>query len=367
MLECLSFNSLTPSAPNLSPLPPPSHSQGNSTEEETSATSPNVSREYDIAVQAPSYNEIRSMIQAPPEVHHLEDENDEDSHHRYVLDQVLQPDPNSIREVLANAKPSSTLTRLVSSYFDHSETTSHLCLLLCRSVHRARHIYTPLSELISVLPADSSFLSQPQCDHAYDLFLQFDQHENPFIFPHFHTLRHSFSDLRRNIQHDRRKCRSRIRLLRHSTAGCAVCLIATTTAAVVSAAIIAAHAAVGFAAIAAAPFCIPKKSERKERARLKQLDAAENGTFVVNDIETIDSLLDRLQTAVEGDKAHVRFALERGRDRHPIQEVLKQLRKTQPIFDQLLKDLEQHIFLCFYTVNKARNALLREISLHQTL
>lgn len=87
----------------------------------------------------------------------------------------------------------------------------------------------------------------------------------------------------------------------------------------------------------------------------------------MNDINTIDSLVDRLQTAVEGDKVYVKFALERGRERHPIQEVLIRLRKNQPVLEQLLGDLEQHIYFCFYSVNKARNALLKEICHHQTL
>ncbi|KAK7336179.1 hypothetical protein VNO77_16712 [Canavalia gladiata] len=367
MPECVSVESLTPSPTH---LPSPFHSKGNSTTEDTPTTSPNVSREFDRAVQAHSYNEIRSMVQAPPQVHHLEDEvefeDDEDSHHRHVLSQVLQPDSSSVREALAKATPNSTLTRLVSTYFDHSESASDFCLRLSRSIHRARHIYGPLSTFLAVLPAaDSLSLSQPQCHHAYDLFLQFDHEENPFTLYRFHQLRNSFSDLKRDIQRDLRKCHSRIRLLRHSTAGCALCLIAATAAAVVSAAIIAVHAAVGFSAIAAVPFCnagVP----RKERVRLKQLEAAENGTLVMNDINTIDSLVDRLQTAVEGDKAYVRFALERGRERHPIQEVLKQLRKNQPVLEQLLRDLEQHIYFCFYTVNKARYALLKEICLHQT-
>ncbi|KAI5427965.1 UPF0496 protein At3g19330 isoform X3 [Lathyrus oleraceus] len=381
MLQCLSFNSLTPSPRNLPPPPLSPYSQANSTQEQqtpSSSSSPNVSREFDRAIQGPSYNEIRTMIQTPLQPHHIEiqqqnednneeEEEDEESHHRDILTQVLQPDPNSVRETLANAKPESALTNLVSSYFDHSETTSHLCLTLVRTIHRAREMYNPLSDLLSVLPSDSSSLSQPQCDTAYDLFIQFNLHENPFVFPHFNTLRDSFSDLKHQIQLDRRKCRHRIRLFRNATVGCAVCGVATVSIAIVTAVIVATHASIGFAAMA--PFCIPfqKRRKRKAKARLKQLDAAESGTFVVNHVNTIDSLVDRLQTAVEGDKAYVRFALERGRDRHPIQEVIKQLRKTQPIFEQLLKDLEQHIYLCFYTVNKARYALLKEISLHQTV
>ncbi|WJX83274.1 hypothetical protein P8452_65946 [Trifolium repens] len=322
MLQCLSFNSSTPSPRNLPP-PLPTHSQDNSTTEEeptpSSTTSPNVSREYDLAVQAPSYNEIRTMIQTPHQPNHfqiqqqneqdnIEQEDEEDSRHRNILTQVLQPDPNSVRETLANAKPESTLTRLVSSYFDHSENTSHLCLILFRTVNRAREMYNPIFDLISVLPTDCSSLSQPQCDTAYDLFIDFNLHENPFVFPHFHTLRNSFSDLKHQIQLDRRKCRHRIRLFRNATIGCGVCVLATVSVGVVTAVVVATHAfSIGFAAMV--PYCIPfqKRRKKKELARLKQLDAAESGTFVVNHVNTIDSLVDRLQTAVEGDKAYVRF------------------------------------------------------------
>ncbi|KAG5083053.1 hypothetical protein AAZX31_19G092900 [Glycine max] len=366
MLECVSFKSSTPTT-NSSPLPPPSHShsEGNSAEEfeeDTSATSPNVSGEFHRALEAHSYNEIRSMVQAPPQVHHIDDE---DSHHRHVLSQVLQPDSHSVHEALAKAKPKSNLTRLVSTYFYHSETASDFCLRLSRSVHRARHLYAPLSDLLAVLPASAPPLSQPQCDRAYELFLQFDREENPFALSRLHRLRDDFSDLKRDIQRDLRKCHSRIRLFRHSAAGCALCFVAVAAGTVVVASIVFVHAVVGFSALSAAPFCVTRQ-KRRELARLKQLEAVENGTLVVNDINTIDSLVDRLQTAVEGDKAFVRFALDRGRERHPIQEVLNQLRKNQPVLEHLLGDLEQHIYFCFYSVNMARYALLKAICSHQT-
>ncbi|CAJ1786964.1 unnamed protein product [Sphenostylis stenocarpa] len=373
MLECDSVKSSTPNT-NSSPLPSPSHSKGKSTDvedaeeseeedEDTSATSPNVSTEFLRALQAHSYNEIRSMIQAPPQVHLL---HDEDSHHRHVLSQVLQPDSHSVREALAKSKPSSNLTRLVSTYFDHSETTSDFCLRLLLTSLRVRELYEPLSHLLAVLPADAPPLSQPQCDRAYDLFLQFDSQDNPFALSRLHQLRDSFSHLKRDIQRDLRKCHSRIRMFRHATAGCVVISIVAAVASIAAIVVVAAHAAVGFTAVAAAPFCVPRQ-KRRELARLKQLEAAENGILVVNDINTIDSLVDRLQTAVEADKAYVRFALDRGRERHPIQEVLKQLRKNQPVLEHLLGDLEQHIYFCFYSINKARYALLKEICRQQTL
>ncbi|KAE9588829.1 hypothetical protein Lal_00043264 [Lupinus albus] len=392
MLECISFKSLTltppPSSSITTPPPLPPHSQGNSTEATTPATSSptaNVSREFDLAVHANSCNEIRSIIQAPPrggELHYFDpnresDHENDSSHHRQVLAQVLQPDRQSIREALHSHTPHSTLTRLLTNYFDHSESTCDLCLLLHNSVLRTRYIYSTLYDLIAVLPDDSGSLSKHHCDRAYDIFVEFDQHDNPFFFPHaprnFANIRRSFSELKQQIESGRSKSHSRIRLIRRATNGCVMCLIVTTVGVLVSTVFFTTHAVAGCAAIAAAPFCSnrciphPKKSERKELVRLKQLDAAAKSTYVVNDLDTIDSLVDRLQTAVEGDKALVRFALQRGRERHPIQEVLKQLRKNQPSFQHQLEDLEEHIFLFFNTINKARSSLLQEICLHRIL
>ncbi|BAU01574.1 hypothetical protein VIGAN_11083500 [Vigna angularis var. angularis] len=140
--------------------------------------------------EAPSYNEIHSIIQSPSSVHHP---SDEDSHHRYVLSHLLQPDSNGVREAFAKFKPTSKLTRLVSTYFDHSETTSDFSLRLLLTTLRACDLYTSLSRLLSVLPLDGPPLSQAQCDHAYDLFLQFNRQENHFVLSHLHQLRDNFS------------------------------------------------------------------------------------------------------------------------------------------------------------------------------
>ena len=134
----------------------------------------------------------------------------------------------------------------------------------------------------------------------------------------------------------------------------------------IAAAAVATHALV---AIVAAPFCTAYFSPglaKKQLAHVAQLDAAKKGIYVLNnDLDTIDRLVARLYTAVEGDKQLVRFGLERGRDKHSIQEVVKQLRRNQQNFTDQLKDLEEHICLCFNTVNRARSLLLQEIHLHQ--
>lgn len=80
-----------------------------------------------------------------------------------------------------------------------------------------------------------------------------------------------------------------------------------------------------------------------------------------NDLGTIDRLVARLRTAVDGDKDLVRVGLESGIERFPVEHVVKELCKSYASFVDQLDDLEEHVCLCFYTVNKARTLLLQQI------
>lgn len=296
----------------------------------------------------------------------------EDSKRKFLED-VLQPDRECVEAALGHAKP-STLKRLVKEYFEHSQTTCELCLQLLQSVSHARQMFVPVVDLLGVLPTDSDSITQSQCDCAFDAFLKFDSQDNPFLSPEsqtFNNMKCCFTELRHQLDRRLQKSHSRLRLIRRATAGSAICFIVTAVGVVVSAVAVTTHAIVALAAtgpVCAAQIPHPKTAENKERARLAQLNAAARGTFgLKNELDTINGLVARLQTAVDADKGLIRLGLVRGREKHPIQEVIKQLRKNYRNFFDLLEDLEQHIFICFNVVNKFRMQLLQEILFYQTL
>ncbi|CAI0555242.1 unnamed protein product, partial [Linum tenue] len=336
-------------------------------------TSPagNLTREYTFAVQTDSYKELWSRIHIPDDYHHSHQIELEEDH--LLMAQVLHPDGDSVAEALRHAKP-STLTRLVSAYFTHSEETTRLCLLLHRSVHRARAMYHPLHRLLQVLPLNHH-LSGSQCDAAFDAFLHFDKFHNPFPPPgshNFQEMRQCFSQLRHKLNQRLHKSRSRIRLARRATLASALCVVGSTVAIAASAVVIATHA---LAAIVACPFCttaayLPANNNfltRKEAAHVKQLDAAARGAYVLNnDLDTIDRLVARLYDAVESDRYLIRLGLERGKEVYTVTEVMKQVQRNQVYLMHQLGDLEEHICLCFNAVNRARSLLLQEIHLYQT-
>ncbi|CAM8934112.1 unnamed protein product [Rhodiola kirilowii] len=334
----------------------------NGLKEETpksSAQSPtlNLSREFALAVQTESYNEIWSKIQA-----------DDDQPAHLLLTQVLHPSRESVEEALGRAR-STFLTNLISDYFEHSENACRLCLLLCNYIRHARALYAPLNDLVDILPVEIHGLSETQCNWAYKAFLEFDHADNPFPCPDslsFQDMRSCFYQLKQQLESHIQKSRSKVSFFRRISTGAALCIIGATCVIIIVAIAIATHALIALVAGPICVTCLPQYLSKRELSNLSQLDAAAKGTYVLNnDLDTIDRLVARLRSAVEGDKILIRIGLERGPDRHPIFEIVKQLRRNYPNFLHQLKDLEEHICLCFATINRARSLLLQQVHLHQ--
>ncbi|XP_030953411.1 UPF0496 protein At3g19330-like isoform X1 [Quercus lobata] len=321
---------------------------GNSTEAVSPQPSPtniNFSREYTRTVQTNSFSLMRSKIhhlqsqlhEQNGEIHHHSHSHNHD-HYQLLLAELLDPNKECVEEALSHAK-TSPFTTLVKDYFDHSENTTTLCLFLHFSVIRARALYTPLQTLLEDLNLGSS-LSQSQCNHIFNSLVKFDRLDNPFPSPdshNFNQMRQCYSQLKPQLARRLRKSCSRIHLICHATTGSAFCFI-----------------------------CTADGVDHKEVAGVAQLEAATRGTFKLDEeLVTIKCLVDSIIGAVDNHKSLIRIALERGNEKHPIQEVMKRLQIDQVSFQRKLEELEEHINRCFITINRARALLLQEIYGHQ--
>ncbi|KAH9743123.1 UPF0496 protein [Citrus sinensis] len=376
MLQCPSINASSAS----SSIP---GAAGNSTDGSPSSSvqqSPtfNLTQAY-LSIQTTSYHEILSRIrildphyrnhdqnQVEQQVEEINEDKDPD---QLLLSQLLRPNRESVKQALRLVKVNS-LSDLFSTSFDHSEKTTNLCLQLLKSLFCIRTLYAPVCELLDNFPLDHHSVTQSQCDNAFEVFLQFDSLHNPFHSPDsrkFHEMHRCFSDLKQKLDKNLQKSRSRVCFLRYATAGSSVCIIGTAVGVTIATVGVATHAIFAIFAGPLCTACFPRALTKKELANAAQLDAARKGAYVLNKcLDTIDRLVARLCTAIEGDKQLVRLGLGGGKEKHSIQEVVKQLRKNQPNFASLLKDLEEHICLCFKTVIWARTLLLDEINPHQT-
>ncbi|KAB5522009.1 hypothetical protein DKX38_026328 [Salix brachista] len=101
-----------------------------------------------------------------------------------------------------------------------------------------------------------------------------------------------------------------------------------------------------------------------------QLDAAAKGTYILSrDLETISRLVNKVNDEMEHMHSTVKYWVERGDDEgkwlHGIngEVVVRQFNKINECcsFSNQVDVLEEHLYLCFMTINRARNLVLKEI------
>ncbi|PIN01945.1 hypothetical protein CDL12_25550 [Handroanthus impetiginosus] len=103
------------------------------------------------------------------------------------------------------------------------------------------------------------------------------------------------------------------------------------------------------------------KSEFLRKIR-EQLDVAAKGTYILNrDFDTMSRLVSRLQDEIEHNNAMIKFCLDRREDKLSFQ-VLKELKKGGFGFMKQVEELEEHVYLCLVTINRARALVIKEIS-----
>ncbi|OIV91445.1 hypothetical protein TanjilG_02063 [Lupinus angustifolius] len=104
-------------------------------------------------------------------------------------------------------------------------------------------------------------------------------------------------------------------------------------------------------------------SDRKLTHVIAQLDAAAKGTYILNkDLDTTSRLVARLSDELEHIKTTMKFWLERKHDKVQADgEVALLMKKNQCNFGDQLDELEEHLYLCLMTINRARDLVLKQI------
>ncbi|KAJ1384992.1 hypothetical protein SESBI_42059 [Sesbania bispinosa] len=167
-------------------------------------------------------------------------------------------------------------------------------------------------------------------------------------------------ELQKRLELGRDKARAKLQLIARLKRGSACFLVVITASIVV---FLVAH---GFALLVAMPGLASMNwaSARKLAKVTAQLDAAAKGTYILNkDLETTSRLVARLNDELEYMRTTVKFWLERKEDRIQADgEVVRLLKKNQCSFSDQLDELEEHLYLCFMTINRARYLVLNQIT-----
>ncbi|KAL3521551.1 hypothetical protein ACH5RR_019700 [Cinchona calisaya] len=285
--------------------------------------------------------------------------------YRLFAEHLLDPDQPTVARILALTQTHPETQAILSDYFLETANASFLCSNLLRDVDHTRIKYKSLKTTLDSFP----IVQVSPINYLPVLpirLLKYSNFGNPFLPSaqspkRIQEIQINCSDLIKRVELSRDKTRAKFKLLTKLKHGSAVFLVVLTASLTI---IIAAHA---LALLVATPCVIATSFElvsSKKLARWSaQLDAAAKGTYILTrDLDTISRLVSRLSDELDHMHATVRFWQERGDDRLQAGgEVARQLKMNNMSFTDQLDELEERLYLCFMTINRARDLVLKEI------
>ncbi|KAK1392759.1 Homogentisate phytyltransferase 1 [Heracleum sosnowskyi] len=281
--------------------------------------------------------------------------------YRLFAEHLLNPNQPTVIKILNLAPIEPKNHALLLDYFLETSNASILCGILLKDIGHVRTRYGSLKLILKTMESPS------QINHLPVILTQlndFCHTLNPFIkspsSPHnIQTLQTSCFTLLKRLEANRDKTRAKLRTRNKIKLGSAIILITLTASLTI---IVVAHALV---ALMAAPSIVMTTASSKQLAKWSaQVDVAAKGTYILSrDLDTISRLVARLGDELEHMRKMVKFWLGRGEDQLQASgEVARHLKKNDLNFSSQLDELEEHLYLCFMTVNRARNLVIKEIN-----
>ncbi|XP_031110017.1 UPF0496 protein At3g49070 [Ipomoea triloba] len=281
--------------------------------------------------------------------------------YRLFVEHLLDPDQVTITRILESTHIRTEYRSLLINYFEVTAEASLLCSLLLKDVDGTRRKYKSFKASLNSLH-NAHFSPK-----THSRLTEFSNSPNPFAPSasspsRFRAMQADCAELLKKLELSRDRTHSKLRLVRKIKLGSAVFLGALTVSLTV---ILAFHA---IAILVAAPSLMAPFIERLSTKKLakwsRQLDVAAKGAYIlIKDLDTISRLVARLNDELEDMHATARFWLEKSKDQLQAGgEVAQQLKKNDISFIEQLDELEEHLYLCFMTINRARSLVIKEIS-----
>ncbi|PWA50733.1 hypothetical protein CTI12_AA470210 [Artemisia annua] len=286
--------------------------------------------------------------------------------YRLFAENLLDPDQPTVTQILALAKHQPENHTLLSDYFSETANASIVCGSLLENLNHLRSKYRSLKTVLKSMETTKASVVN-HCPIISARLADFSSSFTPFMVPisspnGVQGVQVACFNLLKRLELGRDKAQTKLKKIKKIKYGSAITLVVITVSLTV---IIVTHA---LALLVAGPGILVASMELGSSHKLAklyaQLDVAAKGTYIINrDLDTISRLVTRLNHELEYMQATTKFWLKRGHNRsRSVEEFGRQLKKNDSSFCEQLDELEEHLYLCFMTINRARNLVVNEIS-----
>ncbi|KAM7507902.1 hypothetical protein LguiA_018355 [Lonicera macranthoides] len=326
----------------------------------------NVNEEYFCALRTKSYADFSSKAQVLV--------NEPSSCHTKFSEILLQPGQDTIATILDSPILSKKydLKALILDYFDISAEASKICTRLLKSINKIQSNYKFIRQVLDIV---DDYSPEELGLKVFEL--------GSFIIPNnplsnlkrkdFDMIHDKYSLVLNHLKLKKKKVGRKIKFVKFFNKASGVCVTAVCGAVAIAAIFIAAHtlsALLMGPAILSLPLKPLKKKIRSIRVLRSgflrkvadQLDVAAKGMYILDrDFDTMSRLVSRLHDEIEHNKEMIKFCLDRREDKFSWQ-VLKEIKKSDVGFRKQVEELEEHVYLCLVTINRARALVIKEIT-----
>ncbi|XP_050237357.1 UPF0496 protein At1g20180 [Mercurialis annua] len=341
----------------------------------------NVNEEYKEAFRTKSYVEMWSNIQGQLRRKSIDGVDRFSSSsslpfYIHLSDYLFEPEQQeNLTEMIEKMK----FHRLLNEYLEANLDACSLCDSLLRSIYQTRVNYRRIENVIKLSKRvkDSRDYSDSKVNGALLKDLSaFALLRNPLSLSssvQFGDVHGNNLVLLQRLSSEHRKIGRKVKFSRICKKIGGYSLVIVHTAILVGLLVIALHGIIGVVAapgLMGSSFYFLRKKIKLINGGLKtslleklcaQLDLAAKGTYILmNDFDTVSRLVRSLYNEIEHKKSLAELCI-RSKNVDLLKEVVKEFYLQDSYYQQQLDELEEHVYLCFHTINRSRRLVIQEI------
>ncbi|KAJ4872643.1 UPF0496 protein [Raphanus sativus] len=345
----------------------------------SSARQENSEKEYRRSLTSKlSVNEDK--LSSPPPPSSSSPSSSDLSFHSHFTDYLLDPPQETLDALMQD----SSFHNLLVNFFDFSSDACDVCESLPQCIQQIKINHIKTKRVIKIGKRVCNGAKTPECALIFQELSRYALLKNPLYSiinqAQFRRVHDANSELLARLTSKRRRIRRKARFLNFckKLGGCS--LVISHSAIVITLLIVALHSILGvLAAPAMLGLCSlgllrrkKKKAKRNVENKSKtdttleklgtQMDIAAKGMFImINDLDTLSRLAGRLCDEIEHRKTIASMCAKNGKI-EVLKEALREFSGHEERFLEQLQELEEHLYLCFHTINRSRGLVFAQIT-----